>query len=64
LLPDRAHGHRAVGFDHAAKIALDELAGKMQRLGIGGLDMPLRHRGLMDADKSRHAHEQAEDHDR
>ena len=52
------------GFDRAAEIALDEFAGQMQRPGIGGLDMALRHRRLMDADEGRHADEHADDHDR
>src|ERR1700722_8053105 len=33
-------------------------------LRIGGFDTALWHRGLMDADISRHAHENADDHDR
>ena len=64
LLADRAHRDRAVRLDGAAEIALDEFAGEVKRLRVGGLDPGLRHRRLVDAGEGRHADQQRDDGDR
>ncbi len=63
LLRDDAHGHRAVGLDRAAEVALDELARHVQRFGPHRLHARRRHHRPLQPRVDHHPDEHQDDHD-